>query len=83
MEIRYTATALEHLQMFDGAVRQRILEKMHFYRIQKNPLTFAKRLTGYDAYRFRVGEYRVVCDRESNTLRVLAVFKRDDAYRGL
>ena len=44
---------------------------------------FAERLTGFHAYRFRVGSYRVFFEVQDETIFVLAVRKRDAAYRGL
>lgn len=83
MEIRYTKAAIEELKSFPAADSERIIRKMSFYAEQTNTLSFAKRLTGYPLYRFRVGDYRIICDARGIILFVLAIAKRDDAYRDL
>ena len=50
-----------------------------------NPTATAKLLTGHfkGLYRFRVGDYRVVCDIQRNRLVVLVLYAghRKDVYR--
>jgi mRNA interferase RelE/StbE len=58
---------------------------MKWYAAQEHPLSFAKRLTdpSIGTYRFRVGDYRVLCDVEYGTitaLLVVAVKHRKQAY---
>jgi mRNA-degrading endonuclease RelE of RelBE toxin-antitoxin system len=83
MEVRYTPTALAHLEAFEDTVSARILQKVHFFSNQKDPLKFAKRLSGYKAYRFRVGNYRVIFEISAKVIYVLVILKRGDAYRDL
>ncbi|RJQ35317.1 type II toxin-antitoxin system mRNA interferase toxin, RelE/StbE family [Candidatus Parcubacteria bacterium] len=84
MRIRYTAAALEQLERLDVSTQKRIVDKMDFFAMQEKPLSFAKHLIGYRAYRFRIGAYRVFCDVESfEILAVVAIAKRDDAYKDL
>jgi len=83
MNIRYAATALEQLEELSVAVRQRIVEKMYFYRTQDDPLAFGKRLSGYNVWRFRVGNYRVLCEVHNDTLSVVLIARRDEAYKDL
>lgn len=64
----------------------RIIRKMKWYGSQEDPLHFAKHLTDAElgAYRFRIGDYRVLCDvhrGQISVLEVLAVRHRKDAYR--
>ena len=59
---------------------------MEWFVLQKNPLAFAKRLGGEygGAWRFRIGDYRVICDvirGKIHILQVLSVKNRRDAYR--
>lgn len=78
------ATAdLEKLPMITA---RRIITKMDWYIRQEDPLRFAKRLTDalVGTYRFRVGDYRVLCDvrqGEITVLEVLRVRHRKNAYR--
>lgn len=83
MKIAYTATALGQLEQLSAGVRERIVTKMYFYRTQDNPLAFAKHLSGYRVWRFRVGDYRVLCEVEKDTLSVVSIMRRDEAYRDL
>src|SRR3972149_3404912 len=83
MKVGYTATALAHLDSLPHDARERILTKVHFYARQENPLKFAEHLTGYDAYRFRVGIYRVMFEVRNDELFVLRIKKRDKAYGDL
>jgi len=55
---------------------------MRFYASQKDPLTFAKRLADYEEgeFRFRVGDYRIAFDVEKNTIYILTIKKRGEAY---
>jgi len=65
-------------------VRQRILGKMSEWERLKNPLAKARRLrSARHMYKFRVGDYRVVCSKEGSSLVVLVVVKvghRKDVY---
>jgi len=84
MHIVYGDEAREQMHKLPHDVQARIIKKVFFYASQPNPLSFAKRLTGYDAYRFRIGnDYRVIFEIESGTLYVLLIVKRDGAYRDL
>ena len=64
-------------------VQQRIVEKLEFYLKSPNPLLFAKRLSGSStpAYRFQIGDYRVVFDWEGNSILITKVGHRKDIYR--
>ncbi len=83
MDIRYVGAVIDQLGLLSSVDRERVLRKMLFFSAQKDPLMYAKRLAGYSLFRFRIGKYRIICDVESDTLRVLAVAKRDDVYRDL
>ena len=74
------------LQSLPTNVADRIVSKMDWYVVQEEPLRFAKRLTDslLGTYRFRIGDYRVLCDvqkGEISVLEVLAVRDRKNAYR--
>jgi mRNA-degrading endonuclease RelE of RelBE toxin-antitoxin system len=83
MRIGYTATATAQLDALDVKVRSRIIEKMRFFRTQPEPLAFAKHLVGYNAHRFRIGNYRVLCEVRDEILIVILVVKREGAYKNL
>ncbi len=83
MEIQFAPKAVEQLSNLPRATQTRIKNKLDFYGKQKDPFVFAKHLVGYNAYRFRIGEYRVVFEVVKKTLYVLLIVKRDSAYRSL
>ena len=76
-------TAAEQLAKLPAVVQERIKSKLDFYIHQKDPLHFAKRLAGLEAYRYRIGDYRVLFEADSKVVYVLLVVKRDKAYRDL
>jgi mRNA interferase RelE/StbE len=83
MDIRYTPTARGQLVDLDRVVQVRIAKKMQFFGKQKDPLSFAKHLAGYDMYRFRVGDYRIICEVYEGNLEILYIGKRDNVYKNL
>ena len=83
MRIEYRAVAKEQLKAFPVNVQERIAKKMVFFASQKNPLSFAKPLAGYNAYRYRIGNYRAVVEVSDDTIFVLLIVKREGAYRNL
>lgn len=80
MEIFYADTAVRQLKSLERNIRDRIIKKVHLYASPPDPLEFAEPLTGLKAYRFRIGDYRVVFQREQHLIHVLSVRRRDEAY---
>jgi len=85
-KIDYTSTALKQLSKFDKSAAKRIVDFMD-ERIAglQNPRDTGKALTGamLGAYwRYRVGDYRIICDIQDNVLCVLVVEigSRKDVY---
>lgn len=76
-------TAAKYLLSLDRKEAQRIVKKVDEYARSVNPFHFAKKLEGYDAYRFKVGRFRVIFDHDSHVISVLVVDKRKDIYRKL
>lgn len=75
--IEYTATALKQIRKFDRQDARRILDFMD-NRIAKmdNPRDAGKALKDSalgTLWRFRVGDYRIVCDIQDERLCVLVV----------
>jgi mRNA interferase RelE/StbE len=81
MDVYYTDTAKRQLKKLEHDLQERIVNKVRFFVSQSDPLQFAEPLTGYDAYRFRVGHFRVTFEVEDEALRVLSIRRRDEAYR--
>lgn len=85
MRLSYSAKALKELSALPKNVAKRIQDKMDWYVIQKNPLDFAKPLIGMTEkiYRFRIGDFRIICTIESKVMSilfVLAIKHRSQAY---
>ena len=83
MRVIYAPTAAEQLDNLTSAIRRRITDKIDFYALQPAPLSFAKPLAGYNAHRFRIGNYRAIVEMKSETLFILLIVKREGAYRNL
>ena len=83
MIINYTKIAISDLASLPKELQKRIARKMRFYAETKNPLRFAERLTDYkDAdFRFRIGEYRVMFDVVNNSIFILSIKHRKEAYK--
>jgi mRNA interferase RelE/StbE len=83
MNVSWTQSARKSLKKLEASTSARILDKMEDFVSHPNPLADAKHLVGFDAYRFRVGEYRVICKVNADALVVYAVEKRDEVYKHL
>jgi mRNA interferase RelE/StbE len=81
MRVRFTLTADDQLDRLPHRLQTRIVEKVQFYSAQPDPFQFAEPLTGSSEYRFRVGDYRVMFEVIHDTMWVLAIKRRDEAYR--
>jgi mRNA interferase RelE/StbE len=79
----YANEAREQLRKLPRSVQSRIIKKVLFYAAQPNPLSFAKPLTGYNAYRFRIGDYRAIFETADDTISILRIVKHEGAYRDL
>jgi mRNA interferase RelE/StbE len=85
--IRYTDSALKQLRKLDRSITKRLLEFMD-ERVapQSNPRSVGHALTGplEGAYwRYRVGDYRIICDIQDAVLCVLVIKigHRKEVYR--
>lgn len=83
--IDYTHTAKSQLRKLDKNSARRIMDYMEERIASTDPRRVGKALTGPmgDLWRYRVGDYRVVCDIQDELVRVLVVrvAKRDKVYR--
>lgn len=84
--IDYTETAKTELSKLNKQIARRIVDFID-ERIagQENPRNTGKALTGPlgSLWRYRVGDYRVICDIQDSALRILVVRigNRRDFYR--
>jgi mRNA interferase RelE/StbE len=85
-KIDYTDSARLQLRKLDKQTSKRILDYMDG-RIAplEDPRSTGRALTGPlgELWRYRVGDYRIICDIQDGALLVLAVRigKRNDVYR--
>ncbi len=86
MTLAYSFTALRDLSRLPKSIARRITNKMEWFAMQKEPLSFAKPMKGkeFGEYRFRIGDYRVFVDVNRETVQILFVLSvrhRKEAYR--
>lgn len=84
--IDYTATAINRLRKLDKPLARRIVEYMDArVAVLENPRSAGKALTGPmgGLWRYRVGDFRVICEIQDGVMRVLVieVGNRRDVYR--
>lgn len=84
--ISYAQTAMQQLRKLDRSVAARILKYMdERIAVQDDPRRLGKALSGPmgDLWRYRVGDFRVVCHIQDNELCVLVVRigNRKDVYK--
>ena len=85
--IEYTGTAQKQLRKFDPPIARRILDFMD-ERIAGagEPRSIGEALTGPTLglfWRYRIGDYRIICDIQDGALRVLVIEigNRREIYR--
>ena len=84
--VDYTETARKQLRKLDKQVARRILDFLdERVAVAEEPRSTGKALTGPlgSFWRYRVGEYRIICDIQDGQLRVLVVQigNRREVYR--
>jgi len=81
--IAFTERGYKDLKKISPEIRKRIVNKMAFFSAQAYPLHFAEYLINFEIgqYRFRIGDYRVICDVEGGELLILRVGHRREIYR--
>lgn len=80
-EVKWTDTSLKQLEKLDKNIAERIIDKVE--SISRDPFMFVKKLKGFDLYRLRVGEYRVIMgiERKKMVIFVLEAGHRSVIYR--
>lgn len=84
--IEYADTAKSQLRKLDKQIARRIVDFMdERVATLDNPRSAGKSLTGSlgELWRYRIGDYRVICDLQDDVLRVLVVKigNRREVYR--
>ena len=75
--------AVKEIEKLPSEVREKILKKLKFFASCDNPLKFAEKIRDYKLgqFRFRIGNYRVICDVEENKIIILKIGHRKDIYK--
>jgi mRNA interferase RelE/StbE len=85
--ISYTETARKQLRKLDRPIARRLVDFMdERVAAQADPRSTGQALTGPvlgSFWRYRVGDYRIICDIQDGTLRVLVIEigNRKSVYR--
>ena len=75
-EILFTKRAFDQFRKLEKDVREKIASKLK--SICSDPFRYVKKLHGFDMYRMRVGDYRVIMSIEKGKL---VVFVLDVGHR--
>ena len=83
-KVELTDTAVKQLARLDNTQAQRITKYLRRIMMLENPRDAGKALTGNlrTYWRYRVGDYRIVCDIRDNDLVIVAVIigHRSEVY---
>ncbi|MDI6916684.1 MAG: type II toxin-antitoxin system RelE/ParE family toxin [Thermoplasmatales archaeon] len=79
--IIFMPTAKKRLEALEKMVRKRILKKL--LSIEEEPKKYLKRLTRINAYKLRIGKYRIIMDMDENkkVINVLTLGIRKQMYK--
>lgn len=83
MEVIFSARALRDLEDLPTTLQRRIILKLRFFVSTPDPFRFARHLEdpSVGEWRFRIGDYRVICDADRSRLIVLKIGHRKEIYR--
>ena len=79
--MEFSELAAEKFRKLDRSVRERIAKKLH--DVAEDPRRYLTRLASVEAYRLRVGDYRVIVDVDwdREVVHVLTLGHRSTVYR--
>ncbi len=82
-EIRLSRTAAKALTKLDGRIHDRIVTALNALSIDPRTTPGVVALSGRDAYRIRIGDYRIIYELNDEMLVVLVlrIAHRREAYR--
>ncbi len=83
MPLVYAKRIEKDLRRLSPELQRRIIDKMAFFAKQTDPLQFAEPLINnpHGNARFRIGDYRAICEIESNLIKVMVIGHRREIYR--
>lgn len=76
MDIHYSKQAEKFLKKQDATTRNRIRAAIH-----NLPSGDVKKLQGRNGYRLRVGDYRIIFDRNGNIMYIERIDSRGQVYK--
>ncbi|HVF69325.1 MAG TPA: type II toxin-antitoxin system RelE/ParE family toxin [Xanthomonadales bacterium] len=81
-DVKFTKSATKDLNKLPKDIQKRIIKKLKFFAVQKDPLVFAKPLADLPpmTHRFRVGNYRVAFYIDSKAIYVDRIKHRREVY---
>lgn len=71
-ELIYSSSALKQLEKLEHTMQERIILALERLRIRPESCDI-KKLVGMQGYRLRVGDYRVIFDKEQDKLIILVL----------
>jgi mRNA interferase RelE/StbE len=86
-KVEYTKRAYKDLAVLPIKIAKKILDKIKYFRSQRDVLSYAKKLKDpkFGTYRFRIGDYRAIfdVDKKGNIkiLLILTIKHRKDIYK--
>ena len=81
IEIEWTKVSVTDLKKLDNFTGKRILKKLRFFS-ENSSLRNIKKLKGEEAYRLRVGEYRILFDKINDSkIRIHKIGHRKNIYK--
>ena len=76
LEIKYSKQALKFLKKQDKVTAKRIISA-----INELPSGDVKKLQGKTGYRLRVGDFRIIFDKDGNILYIVQIGNRGEIYK--
>ena len=80
-KIQIKKSVRKDISSFDKKFNQRLIKAIQ--KLQSNPYTNAKKITGEEFYRVRVGKYRIVYEVKKTELEIIVykIGNRKDIYK--
>ena len=82
--VRYHHKVIEDIKSFDKHTKQRVRKAIED-KLASEPFIYGERLRGTlrDLWKLRVGNYRVIYKVEKDTVYILGIVHRREAYRNV
>ncbi len=78
-EIILSETVFKQLQKLEKNVQERIINALE--RIKIRPEAFVTKLVDEPAYKFRIGDYRVILEIDNEKIHILKIGHRKNVYK--